>query len=40
MNFITRGDWIGMSWSIESFVVAVLGAVVLLVVTGANRRRR
>jgi uncharacterized membrane protein YeaQ/YmgE (transglycosylase-associated protein family) len=29
-----------MSWSIESFVVAVLGAVVLLVVTGANRRRR
>jgi uncharacterized membrane protein YeaQ/YmgE (transglycosylase-associated protein family) len=40
MNFVTKGDWIGARWNIESFVVAVLGAVILLVVTGANRRRR
>ena len=40
MNFVTKGDWMGAQWNIESFVVAVLGAVVLLVLTGANRRRR
>ena len=40
MNFVTKGDWIGARWNIGSFVVAVLGAVILLVVTGASRRRR
>lgn len=39
MEFLT-GRPIYFGWSIRSFGVAVLGAIVLLVVTGATRRGR
>ena len=38
MQFIT-GENFNFGWNLRAFGVAVLGAVVLLVITGANRRK-
>jgi len=38
VNLVT-GTGVQFGWSIRSFVVAVIGAVLLLVITGARRRR-
>ncbi len=37
---LATGRRLPMTFSFSSFVVAVLGAIVLLVITGATRRRR
>jgi uncharacterized membrane protein YeaQ/YmgE (transglycosylase-associated protein family) len=39
MQFIT-GDRFDFAFNISSFIVAVLGAIVLLLLTGANRRKK
>lgn len=39
MDLLTTRDF-GFGWNIPSFIVAVLGAVVLLVITGWWQRRR
>ena len=37
---LATGQGLSFSFDLRSFVVAVLGAIVLLVILGANRRRR
>ena len=39
VGFVT-GKGIDFGFNLTSFIVAVLGAVILLVITGASRRRR
>jgi len=39
VQFVT-GDTINLAFNLRSFVVAVLGAVILLVITGAARKGR
>ena len=38
LNFLTE-DEIYFGWNLRSFAIAVLGSVLLLVLTGASRRR-
>jgi uncharacterized membrane protein YeaQ/YmgE (transglycosylase-associated protein family) len=39
MDFLTHRDF-GFGWNLTSFIVAVLGAIVLLAITGWWQRRR